>query len=96
MKTRIWYTADGRDIQLRQMSALHINRCIRSIRFRASVLGQRWRWRYIDPLHAELARRGEPVTNPVTEADLSRSLLRYRSPRPPPQEWFANPYPPTL
>lgn len=60
LRTRIWYTADGRDVQVRQMEASHIENCI------GLILGKwpRWRARYLFPLRAELRRRGLPVPLP--------------------------------
>lgn len=53
-KLKIWYTADGRDIQIRQMSEGHIKNCLNLIRDHYP-----WRFRYFKVLVRELARRRE-------------------------------------
>lgn len=58
LRTRIWYTADGRDIQIRQMHEEHIINCIHLIIDRAKM-GRRWRFRYLRLLDEELVRRGK-------------------------------------
>lgn len=69
-KTKIWYTADGRDIQIRQMGTDHLMNCLNLIERRpARWIGVhivRWRWRYRRPLYAELERRGVFQPNPWT------------------------------
>jgi len=62
-KTKIWYTRDGRDVQVRQMETEHLERCIARI-MRSRILFERWGapffwWRpqYLKPLLAELERR---------------------------------------
>ena len=60
-KTKIWYTRDGRDVQVRQMSTEHLERCIARIMhtFRVTRHGDvvRWRGQYFRPLVVELERR---------------------------------------
>jgi hypothetical protein len=53
---KVWYTADGRDVQIRQMDESHIINCIRLIIARAKA-GRRWRFRWLRPLDEELVRR---------------------------------------
>lgn len=64
-KTDIWYCADGRDIQIRQMETSHILNCLRMIERKmrvSSMLGlfaPSWRQHFYKPLRAELQRRYE-------------------------------------
>jgi len=55
-KTKIWYAADGRDLQVRQMETSHIVNCIRLIE-RKAWFGVLWRPFYLGPLRKELERR---------------------------------------
>lgn len=52
MKTRIWYTADGRNIQIRQMETRHIMSAVKRI-FRSGG----WRRHYLPRLIGELKSR---------------------------------------
>jgi hypothetical protein len=52
-KTKIWYTANGRDIQVRQMQDDHIRNCCNMI----ARSGWKWRRRFWVPLQRELIRR---------------------------------------
>ena len=57
-KTQIWYTADGRDLQVRQMDSEHIRNCLTMIEERW-LAGRPWRTRYYATLRRELRRRAE-------------------------------------
>jgi hypothetical protein len=60
LRTRIWYTADGRDLQVRRMTTSHIRACLEMIERRYDYNKQRgWRARYMMPLNDELMRRYE-------------------------------------
>jgi hypothetical protein len=58
-KTKIWYTKNEGDIQVRQMETSHIEHCLRKILPLRSRNGKifRWRGRYLGPLQRELDRR---------------------------------------
>lgn len=61
-KTKIWYAADGRDLQVRQMEASHIVNCIRLIQRTPIKVTPRgdvlvWRAAYVPALLRELHRR---------------------------------------
>lgn len=61
-KTKIWYTADGRDLQVRQMEPQHIVHSILLIQSRArrgkvNTDGSLWRAAYVPALLRELHRR---------------------------------------
>lgn len=56
-KTLIWYTADHRDIQVRQMETSHILRCLRLIEHSVFQRRRPWRLKFFRPLMAELRKR---------------------------------------
>lgn len=82
-KTKIWYTKNGRDHQIRQMETGHIQNCLRMILRSTHITTHkghivRWRGRYLRPLRTELERRGvsvmtEPMNCPKCDADISES-----------------------
>lgn len=67
LRTLIWYTADGRDYQVRQMETSHIKNCMRLIKRKTIALGRPWRTRYLARFAIELRHRGELSSSSFAE-----------------------------
>lgn len=79
MIPKVWYTADGRDLQIRQMETEHIMSCTDLILLRARH-GRRWRMRWLPAFNRELARReGKPYTDRrILNQDVATRLINNR------------------
>lgn len=81
-KTKIWRTADGRDIQVRQMESDHIKRSVIFI-LRSMQAGVPRRTKFLIPLIDELNRRGEDgmyfasLRQVIIKERLKRKALRW-------------------